>query len=273
MPEQDNLSIEHLFSLAGKTALITGGSSGIGFMMAKGLLAAGAKVYISSRKKEQCQQAVVELSESGECTAIPADISTVDGRDHLISALQEQESALDILINNAGASWGASYESYPVSAFEKLLNLNVTSVFALTRDLTPMLAINAKPFEPSRVINLGSIDGLHIPSAHQTGIFAYSASKAAVHQLTKHLAVELGPQQITVNAVAPGLFPTKMTKFLLDNYQENFEKNSLLGRLGQAEEMAGIAIYLCSRAGAYTNGAIIPVDGGTIVNQQHVREQ
>jgi len=272
MPEQNNLSIEQLFSLAGKTALITGGSSGIGYMMAQGLLTAGATVYITSRKTEQCQQAALELSESGECIAIPADISTVEGRAHLISTLQEQESALDILINNAGASWGASYESYPLNAFDKLLNINVTSVFALTRDLTPMLAINAKPYEPSRVINLGSIDGLHITSAHHTGTFAYAASKAAVHQLTKHLAVELGPQQITVNAVAPGLFPTKMTKHSLDNYQTEFEKNSLLGRLGQPQEMAGIAIYLCSRAGAYTHGAIIPIDGGTIVNQQHVRE-
>jgi NAD(P)-dependent dehydrogenase (short-subunit alcohol dehydrogenase family) len=148
----------------------------------------------------------------------------------------------------------------PLSAFDKLMSVNVAGMFALTRDLTLMLAVNASQYDPSRVFNIGSIDGLHIPSAHHTGVFAYTASKAAVHQLTKHLAVQLGPKQITVNAIAPGLFPTKMTKELMEDYQDDFEANSLLGRLGQAEEMAGIAIYLCSRAGAYTNGAIIPVD-------------
>jgi len=265
-----SLNIQHLFNLTGKVALITGGSRGIGFMMAQGLLEAGARVYITVRKADACQQAAQELSRFGECIAIASDISLETGREQLIACLQQKESSLDILINNAGASWGASFQDYPTSAFDKLMNLNVTSMFALTRDLIPMLQKRAHLDSPSRVINVGSIDALHVSTAHGTSTIAYSASKAAVHQLTKVLAVDLGPKHITVNAVAPGLFPSQMTAQGIKEHGEVFEKNSLLGRIGRPQEMAGIAVYLSSRAGAYTHGAIIPVDGGTIVNPQHV---
>ncbi|MFT7405600.1 SDR family oxidoreductase [Zhongshania sp.] len=265
-----NLGINALFSLNGKVALITGGSRGIGRMMAQGLLQAGARVYISARNEQACRVAAEELSEFGECFAIPADIASAEGRGHLCRALQARESQLDILINNAGTAWGGDFETYPESAFEKLMNLNVTAVFALTRDLTPLLIAAASQADPARVINIGSIDGLHIPTVHRAGTYAYTASKAAVHHLTRHLAVELGPKFITVNAVAPGFFPSKMTDHVFGEFADDVAANSLLKRAGQAEEMAGIAIYLSSRAGAYTHGAVIPVDGGTSINSQHV---
>jgi len=176
---------------------------------------------------------------------------------------------LDILVNNAGSAWGDRYESYPEAAFEKLMAINVTAVFALTRELTPLLKAAASKYEPSRVINIGSMDGLHIPTVHQTGSYAYTASKAAVHHLTRHLAVELGAKDITVNAVAPGYFPSKMSDHVFDSFGDAIIHNSLIKRTGEAEQMAGIAIYLCSRAGSYTHGTVIAVDGGTSINHQH----
>lgn len=264
-----SLDIQRLFSLKGKVALVTGGSRGIGRMISQGLLQAGARVYITARKHDACEQAAQELSEYGSCIALPADVANAASREQLCASLEQAEQSLHILVNNAGTSWGADYEQYPEQAFDKVLATNVTAVFALTRDLTPMLERAVGQHDPARVINIGSMDGLHIATVHGTGTFAYSASKAAVHQLTRHLAVELGPRQITVNAVAPGFFPTKMTGHLMENNQQQLEQNSLLNRLGMAEEMAGIAVYLCSRAGAYTHGAVIPVDGGTSINHQH----
>jgi len=268
---QQSLNLQHLFNLEGKVALITGGSRGIGYMMAQGLLEAGARVYISARNADNCQQAAQKLSQFGTCMAIPADVSDDDSRLFLLNRLQQHESKLDILINNAGTSWGDEYETYPLEAFNKLMNINVISIFALTRDLTPMLSTNASKDEPARVINIGSIDGLHIPTAHGVPTFAYTTSKAALHQLSQHLAVELAPKCITVNTVAPGVFPTKMTEKSISNNNQAYEKNALLARLGKPEEIAGIIIYLCSKAGAYTHGTIIPVDGGTLVNHNQVR--
>ncbi|CAH0992141.1 Rhamnolipids biosynthesis 3-oxoacyl-[acyl-carrier-protein] reductase [Sinobacterium norvegicum] len=270
MSEHADFSLDHLFSLQGKVALITGGSRGIGRMMAQGLLQAGAKVYITARKADPCQQAAEELSQYGDCVAIPADVADSDSRMALCARLAADEQQLDILINNAGSAWGDDYETYPEQAFEKLMKINVTAVFALTRDLTPMLETAGSGSDPARVINIGSMDGLHIPTVHQKAGYAYTATKAAVHQLTRHLAVELGPRGIAVNAVAPGFFASKMTDQLFENHRQDMEANSLLKRVGQAEEMAGVAIYLCSRAGAYTHGAVIPVDGGTSINHQHV---
>jgi NAD(P)-dependent dehydrogenase (short-subunit alcohol dehydrogenase family) len=247
-----NLSIENLFSLKGKVALVTGGSRGIGRMISQGLLQAGAKVYITARKADACQQAAAELCHYGECIAIAADVADSDSRHQLCEQLKARESVLNILINNAGSTWGAAFEDYPESAFDKLMAVNVTAVFALTRDLTPLLEQAASTVDPARVVNIGSMDGLHIGLVHGTGMFAYTASKAAVHHLTKNLAVELGPRQITVNAVAPGYFPSKMTDHMLENDREKIEKNSLLKRVGSDEEMAGVAIYLCSRAGSYS---------------------
>lgn len=266
-----NLDIHSLFSLEGKVALVTGGSRGIGYMISQGLLQAGARVYITARKAEACRQAAAALGRYGDCIALPADLASTDGRDQLCKQLADAEPRLHILINNAGAAWAETFEAYPESAFDKLMSINVTAVFSLTRQLTPMLeaAASAVDDDPARVVNIGSMDGLHIPTVTGLGSYAYTASKAAVHHLTRHLAVELGPRQVTVNAIAPGFFPSKMTDQLFKRRLAQIEHNSLLGRVGKAEEMAGVAIYLCSRAGAYTHGAVIPVDGGTSINHQH----
>lgn len=267
-----SLDINRLFSLEGKVALVTGGSRGIGRMITQGLLQAGARVYISARSTTDCEQAARELAEYGECIAIAGDVTDRDARAELCRKLTAAEPALNILVNNAGTAWGQDYATYPEAAFEKLMKLNVSAVFVLTRDLTPLLEAAASQDDPARVINIGSMDGLHVPTVNRLGNFAYSASKAAVHQLTKNLAVELGPRNVTVNAVAPGFFPSKMADQVIETRRKAIESNSLLKRLGRDEEMAGIAIYLCSRAGAYTHGAIIPVDGGTSINHQHVMD-
>jgi NAD(P)-dependent dehydrogenase (short-subunit alcohol dehydrogenase family) len=264
-----SLDLERLFNLQGKVALVTGGSRGIGYMIAQGLLQAGARVYITARNEAPCMEAAKELSTYGQCVAIAMDVVDEAARLDLVARLKDQEGHLNILVNNAGTSWGASYEEYPQASFDKVMATNVGAVFALTRDLTPLLEAAASPEDPARVINLGSMEGLHIPTVHDTGTYAYPASKAAVHHLTRHLAVELGPRQITVNAIAPGFFPSKMTDHVFSNSRAEIEGNSLLKRVGSAEDMAGITIYLSSRAGAYTHGAVIPVDGGTAINHQH----
>jgi NAD(P)-dependent dehydrogenase (short-subunit alcohol dehydrogenase family) len=254
-----------LFSLSGKVALVTGGSRGVGFMIAGGLLRAGAKVYISSRKADACDAAARELSSVGPCVSVPANVATVEGRASIVDALREREEGLHILVNNAGTTWGAPYAEYPESAFDKVLGLNVTAPFALTRDLTSMLERAATADDPARVVNVGSIAGLRAEELIGTGTFAYSASKAALHHLTRTLARELGPQNITVNAIAPGFFETRMTVEVLKRRREAIVAACPLGRIGRPEEMAGVAIYLTSRAGAYTSGAVIPIDGGTSV--------
>lgn len=259
-----------LFTLKGKVALITGGSRGIGKMIAQGFLENGAKVYITARKKDACDKTADELKKFGPCISIAADVGKPEGRLELINAVRENENKLHILVNNAGTNWGAPIDEYPDTAFEKVLNLNVSAVFSLTRDFAELLENGALSKDPSRVINIGSMDGLHIPSVTRTGTFAYTSSKAAVHHLTRHLAISLASRNITVNAIAPGFFPSKMTQVVFEKHLSDIEKNSPLKRVGDPEEMAGIAIYLCSRAGAYTNGAIIPVDGGTSINHQHV---
>jgi len=267
-----NLDINSLFSLAGKVALVTGGSRGIGRMISQGLLQAGAKVYITARKAQACEETARELSQFGECIALPSNVAEADSRTALCEELAKREPKLHILVNNAGIAWGGEYEDYPEDAFDRLMKINVTSVFVLTRNLTPLLEQAATVEDPARVINIGSMDGLHIPTAHNTGTYAYTSSKAALHHLTRHLAVDLGSRQITVNAVAPGFFPSKMTDYIFGNAKDVVNANALLGRAGQEEEMAGIAVYLSSRAGAYTHGAVIPVDGGTSINPQHVKQ-
>lgn len=263
-----DMDLPALFSLSGKVALVTGGSSGIGRMMAEGLLRAGASVYISSRKRDVCDQVARDLSAVGPCRAIPADLSRTEGRAELVESMGALEDRLHVLVNNAGAAWGAPYADYPESAFDKVLGLNVKAPFVLTRDLTPNLERSATGGDPARVINVGSMDGLHVQQLVGTGTFAYSASKAALHHLTRTLAVELGPRNITVNAVAPGFFPSRMTAGVLEHHGRAVEAACPLGRLGRPEDMAGIAIYLASRAGAYTNGAVIPVDGGTLLSRR-----
>ncbi len=253
------MDIKSLFSVAGKVALVTGGSRGIGLMIARGFVANGVKVYISARKKAVCDETAVALSKIGKCISIPADLSTNEGRAQLVAEIKSREEKLDILVNNAGAAWGAPFESFPESGYDKTMDINVKAIFMLTRDLLPLLQTSASHEDPARVINIGSIDGLSVPVINN---FSYSASKAAVHHLTKVLALELGKQKITVNAIAPGPFESKMMAWTLETRQSEIEAGCPLGRIGAPEDMAGIAVYLASRAGSYVNGAVIPVDGG-----------
>ena len=259
------IEISSLFTLDGKVALVTGGSRGIGRMIAEGYLRSGAKVYISSRKQEACDRAADELSSLGVCVSLPADVSTSEGRAALVDAISGKEDSLDILVNNAGANWGAPFGEFPEKGFRKVVDLNLTAVFFLTCDLTPMLERTGHADDPARVINIGSMDGIHVPTIIPTGLFPYASSKAGVHHLSRCLALELGPRHITVNAIAPGYFESKMTAEVLVTHGEAIRSACPLGRIGRPEEMAGIAIYLASRAGAYTNGAVIPVDGGTCI--------
>jgi NAD(P)-dependent dehydrogenase (short-subunit alcohol dehydrogenase family) len=248
-----------LFDLSGKTALVTGGTRGIGLMMARGLLQAGARVYISSRKPDACDAAAAELSEFGEVSAIPADLSTEEECLRLAAEVSQREQALPILVNNAGATWGAPFEEFPGSAWDKILNLNLKAPFFLTRALLPLLEAAGTHDDPARVINVGSIDGLHVPSLP---VYSYAPSKAGLHHLTRMLAREFGPRHITVNAVAPGPFESKMMAATLAAAGDAIAASAPLRRIGRPDDMAGVAIYLCSRAGSYVTGAVIPVDGG-----------
>ena len=251
--------MQDLFSVANKVALVTGGSRGIGKMIAEGFVRAGARVYISARKAAACEETAAELSKVGTCVAIPADLSSEAETRRLASELAEREPGLHVLVNNAGANWGAPYQEYPDDAWDKVLAVNVKAVFNLTRALTPMLEAAASDGDPARVINIGSIDGLQVPALET---YAYSASKAAVHHLTRVLARKLASSRITVNAVAPGPFESKMMAATLERFGEAIASSCPLGRIGTPEDMAGVAIYLASRAGAYVTGAVIPVDGG-----------
>ncbi|MDX2171244.1 MAG: SDR family oxidoreductase [Deltaproteobacteria bacterium] len=254
--------MKDLFSIAGKVALVTGGSRGIGLMIARGYVEAGAKVYISSRKQSVCDEVAAELSKVGTCISLPADLSQAAECTRLGAELAKREPQLHILVNNAGANWGAPLKEYPDDAWDKVLALNVKSIFHLTRACLDQLEAAGSAADPARVINIGSIDGLRVPMLHT---YAYSSSKAAVHHLTRVLAVELAAKHITVNAVAPGPFESKMMAETLKNFGDAIRASVPLGRIGAPEDMAGIAIYLASKAGAYLTGTVIPVDGGITV--------
>jgi NAD(P)-dependent dehydrogenase (short-subunit alcohol dehydrogenase family) len=250
--------MSELFSIAGKTALVTGGSRGIGLMIARGFVEAGAKVYISSRKAEVCDEVATELSKVGECIALPANLATEAECQRLAAEVAERESSLDILVNNAGATWGTPLDEYDEAAWERVLSLNVKGVFHLTKALVPLLEAAGTQEAPARVVNVGSIDGIRVP---KMDTYAYSASKAAVHQLTRHLAWRLAPL-VTVNAIAPGPFESKMMAATLEAFGNEIAASAPLKRIGEPDDVAGAAIYLCSRAGAYLTGTVIPVDGG-----------
>jgi NAD(P)-dependent dehydrogenase (short-subunit alcohol dehydrogenase family) len=248
-----------LFDLTGKVAVVTGGTRGIGLMMARGLLQAGARVYISSRKAEAGDAAVAELQQFGEVVSVPADLSREEECLRLAAEVGRSEQQVHILVNNAGATWGEPLETFPASAWDKLVDLNLKAPFFLTRAFLPLLEAAATADDPARIVNVGSIDGLHV---NPMPTYSYAATKAGVHQLTRVLAKELGPRQITVNAVAPGPFESKMMAATLAAAGDQIAAASPLGRIGRPDDMAGVVVYLASRAGAYVTGAVIPVDGG-----------
>jgi NAD(P)-dependent dehydrogenase (short-subunit alcohol dehydrogenase family) len=250
-----------LFDVSGRTALVTGGSRGIGLMIARGLVQAGASVIVSSRKSKEVEAAAQELAAAGNCHAIPGDVSTQQGAAELAQATREHFDQLDILVNNAGTNWGAPLEEYPASGWQKVAHTNVEGVFHLTVALLPELRAAADAANPARVINIGSIDGLRTPPYEN---YAYSASKAAVHMLTRHLAKRLAGDHITVNAIAPGPFESKMTAVLFDSDEsrEAIAQTVPLGRIGRPDDVAGLTLLLASRAGAYLTGTVIPLDGG-----------
>ena len=265
------MNFQNLFSIDGKTAVVTGGSRGIGEMIAAGFLASGATVYISSRKADACDATAKRLSDEygQECISMPADLSTLEGVESLAARLKDRTDHLDILVNNAGASWGAPLGQFPEGGWDKVMDTNVKGVFFLTQALLPLLEASATPEDPARVINIGSVDGLQTPVFDN---FSYGPSKAAVHALTRQLAAHLVRRNIIVNAIAPGPFPTWMlsTGVGTGGDVEGTDwaavgRTNPRGRVGSAEDIAGVAIFLSSRAGAYTVGETITCDGGSIV--------
>lgn len=248
-----------LFDLTGKVALVTGGTRGIGLMIARGLLQAGASVYVSSRKAAAGDEAVQELSPYGRVVSLPADISSEQECVRLAQEVGEREQALHVLVNNAGATWGAPLEEFPASGWDKVVDLNLKAPFYLSRACLPLLTAAGTADDPARIINVGSIDGLRVP---ELPTYSYSSSKAAVHHLTRVLAKELGPRHVTVNAIAPGPFESKMMAATLAEHGDSIAAASPLGRIGRPDDMAGAAVFLSSRAGAYVTGAVLPVDGG-----------
>ncbi len=266
------MDIQQLFSIDGKIALVTGGSRGIGEMIAAGFLANGAKVYISSRKADACEATAARLTDryGGECIAVPADLSSLAGATALAEQLSARESRLDILVNNAGQAWGASLEEFPEKGWDRVLDVNVKGPFFVIQQLLPLLEASASADDPARVINIGSIDGLRPPRL-QT--YSYSPSKAAIHAMTRQLGAELVSRNIIVNAIAPGPFPTWMLSTGVggggdvDNTDwDAVASTNPRGRVGTPEDIAGLAIFLSSRAGAFTVGEIITCDGGIVVS-------
>ncbi len=246
-----------LFSLKGRTALITGGSRGIGRMIAQGFLAQGAKAYISARKAAACDQTAAELSAYGSCVSLPADVSTVEGARALVAAYGQHESQLDILVNNAGAAWGAPFDAFPESGWDKVVNLNLKTPFFLTQALHAHLR-KAGQQQVAKVINIASIDGI---SVNPMETYSYAASKAGLIHMTKRMALHLVKDNIVVSAIAPGAFASDMNKDARDHETEVAARIPA-GRIGSMEDMAGAAIYLASRAGDYVVGSTLVVDGG-----------
>jgi len=247
-----------MFDLTGKVAVVTGGSRGIGKMIAEEFVRRGVRTYISSRKAEPCDQTAKELSEFGECISLPHDLSTLDGIDEFVAEISERESQLDILINNAGAAWGADFDEFPENGWDKVMDLNLKSVFFLTQKFAPLLRASASTEVPAKVVNIASIDGIHNARIET---YSYSASKAGVIHLTRRLAKRLAAENILVNAIAPGAFASDMNVWARDE-PEKVSERIPVGRVGTPADIAGTAVYMCSRAGDYLVGITIPVDGG-----------
>src|SRR6202158_3063644 len=257
----------NLFSLEGRTALVTGGSRGIGKMIAAGFIEQGAQVYISSRKADQCDAAAVELSRDGTCISVPQDSSTAEGCKSRAARIGEAEEKLDILVNNAGAAWGADFDEFPESGWDKVINLNLKTPFFLTKALAAPLRAAATAEKPAKVINVASIDGIFV---NPMETYSYAASKSGLIHLTRRMAVKLIRDHVVVTAIAPGPFKSDMNKAARDNADEVATRVPS-GRIGTDEDMAGAAIYLASRAGDYVVGTTIAVDGGIVYANASVK--
>ena len=251
--------MKNLFSLDGRVALVTGGSRGIGYMITQGLLEFGcSRVYISSRKAAQCDAAAAQLSEFGECISVPGDVSTLEGINALVSQIKAREGALDILVNNAGAAWGESWDTFPESGWDKVVDLNLKAPFFLTRELTPLLKAGVRDGHLAKVINVASIDGI---SVNMLETYSYAGSKAGLIHMTKRMALHLAKDGIVMTAIAPGAFASEMNKAARD-HGDALASGIPARRIGTTEDMAGAAVYLASRAGDYVLGSTIVVDGG-----------
>lgn len=255
-----------LFSVAGKRVLVTGGSRGIGAMIAEAFVRAGADVMITSRKADDLARTASAFSKLGSCSAVPADLSSPESVTELANEVARRWDRLDVLVNNAGVTWGAPVDEFPVAGWDKVFDTNVRGVFLLTTRLLSLLRVASHEQDPARVIVVGSIDGLRVPELSWEN-YPYTASKAAVHMMTRHLAARLAAEHITVNAIAPGFFESRMTSFLLDGDEgrNHLATDVPLGRIGLPDDMAGIALFLASRASSYMTGAVVPVDGGVSV--------
>ncbi|MEY2884498.1 MAG: hypothetical protein RL490_2222 [Pseudomonadota bacterium] len=253
------MKIEDLFSVRGKLAVVTGGSRGIGEMIARALVENGARVIITARNAAVCDGLAAELSKIGECVSIPADLSKMAEIERFAGEVLAREPKIDILFNNAGASWGAPFDDFPESGWDKVMDLNVKSIFFLTQKLIKGLEAAGSAEDNARVINIGSIDGQHISDLET---YSYAASKAAVLHMTKMMAKFLAGRHIACNAIAPGFFPSKMTAAIAEEFQVAFRDATPMQRWGNANDMAGVALFLSSRASAYLCGSVITVDGG-----------
>jgi NAD(P)-dependent dehydrogenase (short-subunit alcohol dehydrogenase family) len=253
--------MKNLFSIEGKTALVTGGSRGIGMMIARGFVENGAKVYISSRKAEVCDQVAAELSKLGKCVSLPADLSSMAEIERLGDELAARESKLHILVNNAGAVWSEDFTTFPEKGWDKVVDLNLKAPFFLSQKCYPLLKAAATTEDPARILHVASIDGLHV---NPMETYSYAASKSGLIHLTRAMCARLSEDDITVNAIAPGPFESQMMAHTLATRGAEIRERNPRKRIGTPEDMAGVAMFLASRAGAYVNGVVIPVDGGIV---------